>query len=80
MDPEQRAQLAAALPTMTDAQLEDALQEFRTALVFSGEVGQAGENLRGLRDMTQAEITRRRSRSTRLELENDALCLEAHRQ
>jgi hypothetical protein len=30
---------------MTDVQLEDALQEFRAALVFTGAVGQAATNL-----------------------------------
>jgi hypothetical protein len=39
LEPEQRAQYAAVLPEMTDVQLEDALQEFRAALVFTGAVG-----------------------------------------
>jgi hypothetical protein len=59
LDPEQRAQYAAVLPEMTDVQLEDALQEFRAALVFSVAVGQAATNLLGLRAMTWKETERR---------------------
>jgi hypothetical protein len=60
MDPAQRTQLAEALPTMTDAEVVAAVHDFRAALMFSGELGQAGENLAGLRDMAAAEIDRRR--------------------